>query len=220
MDGPELRLYGADYSCYTRVARLVLIEAGLAYAYETVDIFAEPGGPAWYRQIHPFGKIPALRHGEITLIETSAITRYLAYLAPDAGLVPGCPDRRARMDEAIALLDAYAYRALVWDLYVEIVAKPERGAATDPDRVADGLARAAPCLDRLAARLDGSDWLVGGDRPTLADLHAYPMLAYARLAPPARALVERHAGLVAWMQRLETRPSIRETRYPKERGAA
>lgn len=216
MDTP-LRLYGADYSCYTRIARLALAEAGLAPAVETVDIFAEPGGPAWYRAIHPFGRIPALVHGDLALIETSAITRYVASLAPEAGLVPAEGGRRARMDELIAVLDAYGYRALVWDLYVEVVAKPERGGTTDPERVADGLARAAPCLARLAWRL-GDGPCLAGETPSLADLHAYPMLAYARFAPPARDLIAAHPALEAWMDRMEGRASVQATRYPRETG--
>jgi len=36
-------LYGAAYSAYTRIARLVLAEKGVAYRLEEVDVFA-PGG--------------------------------------------------------------------------------------------------------------------------------------------------------------------------------
>ena len=54
-------LYGADYSVYVRIARLALLEKGVAHELVPVDIFAADGVPSWYLGLHPFGRIPALR---------------------------------------------------------------------------------------------------------------------------------------------------------------
>ena len=74
-DMPEPVLYGADYSVYTRIARLALAEKGVGYRFEPVDIFAPGGPPAAYRARHPFARIPAFAHGEVALYEAAAITR-------------------------------------------------------------------------------------------------------------------------------------------------
>ena len=51
----EVRLYGAEYSVYTRIARLVLEECGVSYSLLEVDIFgAEDELPADYLRRHPF----------------------------------------------------------------------------------------------------------------------------------------------------------------------
>ena len=63
MQSPKPILYGADYSCYVRIARLALIEKGVDHELVPVDIFAKGGPPEWYREIHPFGRIPACEHG-------------------------------------------------------------------------------------------------------------------------------------------------------------
>ena len=51
----EVRLYGAEYSVYTRIARLVLEECSVSYSLLEVDIFgAEDELPADYLRRHPF----------------------------------------------------------------------------------------------------------------------------------------------------------------------
>lgn len=41
-------LYGADYSVYVRIARMVLAEKGVDHELVPVDVFAAEGVPAWY----------------------------------------------------------------------------------------------------------------------------------------------------------------------------
>ena len=51
----EVRLYGAQYSVYPRIARLVLEECGVPYSLVEVDIFGAEGElPADYLRRHPF----------------------------------------------------------------------------------------------------------------------------------------------------------------------
>jgi glutathione S-transferase len=70
-------VYGADYSVYVRIVRLVLEEKGIDYELVPVDIFAADGIPAWYFEHHPFGRIPAFEHDGFRLHETGAIARYV-----------------------------------------------------------------------------------------------------------------------------------------------
>src|SRR6185436_170699 len=71
------RLFGADYSVYVRIVQLTLAAKGVHYDLVPVDIFSADGVPAWYREHHPFGRIPAFEHDGFRLFEATAITRYI-----------------------------------------------------------------------------------------------------------------------------------------------
>ena len=77
MPETEPTLFGAEYSVYTRIARLALEEKGGPYAFEPIDIFARDGPPDGYLERHPFARIPAFEHAGFQLYEAGAITRYV-----------------------------------------------------------------------------------------------------------------------------------------------
>jgi glutathione S-transferase len=210
MQSPKPILYGADYSCYVRIARLALIEKGVDHELVPVDIFAKGGSPEWYREIHPFGRIPAFEQGGFRLFETTAITRYVDEAFEGPSLQPKEPARRAVMNQIIGLLDAYAYRAMVWDIYVETVSKPKSGKEIDEARVAAAIPIAETALATLARLKSGGRFLLGDDI-SLADLHAAPIFGYFAKAPLAMPMIEKHAGLLVWWERMQARPSFGAT---------
>jgi len=217
-------LYGAAYSVYTRIARLALAEKGVAHGFEEVDIFAAAGPPAAYLRRHPFGRIPALAHAGFALYETAAICRYVDEAFAGPALQPSDPRERARMAQIIAILDAYAYRPMVWDIFVEQVRKPLQGEASDAAKIAAAVTASERCLGVLAGFLgqgflgqgvlSEAQWLAGGEALTLADLHAAPMLAYLAAAPAGAVLLRRHPAISAWLARLQGRPSMQATPSP------
>jgi len=191
------RVYGADYSVYVRIVRLTLEEKGVGYDLVPVDIFAAEGPPAWYRDMHPFGKIPAFEHGDLRLFETAAITRYVEEALPGLALQPGDARSRAVMSQIIGILDAYAYRTLVWDIYVERVSKSREGQPSDEARIAAALPAARTCLDVLTRLKSPGRWLLG-DRLSLADLHAAPMFAYFVKAKEGLEMLGEFPMLLDW----------------------
>lgn len=208
-------LFGAAYSVYVRAVRLALEEKGVDYDQEEVDIFAEGGPPAGHLARHPFGRIPAFEHDGFRLYEASAIARYVDEAFPGPALQPSGPRQRARMNQAIGVLDAYAYRTLVWDIFVERVRKPARGLRPDEPLIATAVAKAETCLDALAAIMGDGPWLAGAQF-TLADTHAAPMVVYFRLAPEGRTLIDARPTLAEWWTRMKRRPSLGATRSPME----
>ncbi|MFH1794987.1 MAG: glutathione S-transferase family protein [Pseudomonadota bacterium] len=203
-------LYGAAYSAYVRIVRLALAEKQVDYDLVEVDIFAPGGPPGWYAQLHPFGKIPAFEHGALRLFETQAICRYVDEAFEGPALQPPLPADRAVMAEIVGMLDAYAYRTLVWDIYVERVSKPRDGRTPDEERIALALPRARHILDVLGALKRPGSWLLG-DRLTLADLHAAPMLAYFVQSPEGAAMLTDTPSLSTWYGVLSARTSFRGT---------
>jgi len=206
-----IELFGADYSVYVRSARLALEEKGLAYKLVPIDIFDPDGPPAAYRELHPFGKIPALRHGETVLYETQAILRYVDDAFDGPPLQPPDPFNRARMTQILAILDNYAYRTLVWDIYVERVVKTRDGAPADEVKIASAMGLARTIVSALEELCTPGPFLLG-DQLTLADCHAAPMVSLFDQAEEGALLLKSAPELAAWLDRFQKRPSFETTR--------
>jgi glutathione S-transferase len=205
-------LYGAAYSVYTRIARLALLEKGVVFHFEAVDIFAD-GVADLHRRRHPFARIPTFEHDGFALYETAAICRYVDEGFAGPALQPATAHARARVAQLVGLLDSYGYRAMVWDVFVERVRRPLRGETTDETKIAAGLATAQTCLAAVAGLMGASPYLAG-DSLSLADLHAAPMIAYFRAAPEGAAALARHPSLSAWWESMRVRASLLATPSP------
>lgn len=207
-----IELIGLEISVYTRIARLALEEKRIDYELTEVDIFADDGPPASYLEHHPFGTIPCLRHDEFYLYETGAITRYAdeAFIGP--ALQPKNAMERARMHQIISVLDAYAYRPMVWDVYVQRIVVPEGGGQSDEGTISAGLSLSGIVLRQLDDWCGDHDFLVSNSI-TLADLHAFPMLLYFSQTDEGDNLLLTLPRLRDWLERMNVRPSVRATPF-------
>lgn len=212
-------LYGLPRSVYTRIVRLTLEEKAVSYQLEEVDIFGPGGVPAAHTQRHPFGRIPVLTHEGLSIYETAAICRYVDEAFPGPSLQPPTPPERARMAQVIGLLDSYAYRPMVWGVFVQRVRIPLTGGSTDESLVAKSLKESRLALEALSALVGDSPFLAGAAL-SLADLHAYPILRYLSLAPEGEAAIGEHRALASWLARLGTRASAQRTATQYEQRAS
>lgn len=203
-------LFGLPRSVYTRIARLALEEKRVSYRFEEIEIFGPEGVPASHFERHPFGRIPVLSHGDFSLYETAAICRYVDEAFAGPILQPPTAVDRARMAQIIGLLDSYAYRPMVWGVFVQRVRLPLSGGTTDEALVATSLKQARHALQALASIVGRSSCLAGADL-SLADLHAYPMLRYFELAPEGAAAIAEHRSLADWLTRMKVRESVLRT---------
>lgn len=90
-----LYITNKTYSSWSMRSWLALTAAGIAFEEKLVP-FDLPGGNAQIKAISPSGRVPVLRHGEVTVWESLAIIDYAAELHPEAGLWPSGPAARAR----------------------------------------------------------------------------------------------------------------------------
>ncbi|CDX39515.1 Glutathione S-transferase III [Mesorhizobium sp. ORS 3359] len=199
-------LYGADYSVYVRIARMTLEEKGVDYELVPLDIFAAEGIPDWYLEYHPFGRIPAFEHDGFRLYETSAIARYIDEAFAGPALQPADARGRARISQIAGVLDAYGYRAMVWDVAVERLEK----APADETLIAGGLSQAEAVLKVLTSLKAKGPWLLG-EQLTLADLHAAPIIAYFLKVEEGRDLLARFVEIRDWFARVADRASFVRT---------
>jgi glutathione S-transferase len=204
-----LVLHGYRYSVYLRIVRLVLAEKGIPYDRVEVNPFA-PDLPPDYLRLHPFGRVPALVHDGFALYETSAITRYIDRAFPGPSLQPADPRLAARMDQIIAVVDAYGYWPLVRQVFSHRVFRPATGQPADESEVAKGLAASAKVLRALEDLAAPADF-VTGEQVSLADFHLGAMFAYFTAAPEGAVLLADYPRLAGWWQRFQRRPSVAAT---------
>jgi len=102
-------LLGDARSNYTRTARMALAEKAVACtmhncAPHTTEIEA----------VHPFGLVPGLRDGDITLWETAAIVQYLdECFDTGVSLRPASISGRARCTQWISAVNSQLYDTMV-----------------------------------------------------------------------------------------------------------
>ncbi|KPD19641.1 glutathione S-transferase [Burkholderia sp. ST111] len=206
-----VKLYGAAWSVYVRIARLALEEKQVNYGLVEVDVFAKTGVPQEHLKRHPFGRIPAFEHGDFNLYETGAIVRYIDDAFPGCKLQPTDLKARAKVNQIVGILDAYAYQTLVWDIYVDRVVAARDGRLANEQKIAAALPRAIVCLSELNRLMDDQGFLIGGS-VTLADLYAAPIFACFMQTPEAASQMEGCEKLIDWWQRFASRDSMSRTR--------
>lgn len=150
------------------------------------------------------------QHSSITVYETNAIVRYIDDAFPGCKLQPTDPKARAKVNQIVGILDAYAYQTLVWDIYVERVVAARDGRLANEQKVAAALPRATVCLSELNRLMDDQGFLIGGS-VTFADLYAAPIFACFMQAPEAASLMEGCEKLIYWWQRFAIRDSMFRT---------
>jgi glutathione S-transferase len=203
-------LYGYRYSVYLRIARMVLTEKGVTYRQVEVNPFAADM-PKEYLDLHPFGRVPALVHGDFALHETEAITRYVdeAFCGPALQSIE--PRQRARMAQIISIIDSYGYVPMVRQVFSQRIFGPCLGRATDEAQLRAGIENSLRVLSALEsiAALDGP--IAGGAVWSLADFHLAPMMAYFTAAPEGEEAIARHPKMSAWWDVMRQRGSLGET---------
>ena len=205
----RITVFGASYSVYVRIVRLVLEEIGIPYDLVEIDIFAKESVPADYAERHPFRRIPAFEHDGFRLFETDAIVGYVVEQFGGGGLLPADVKQRARMRQIMRIMDNYGASQLVWGIYVEEMERDRLGRLG-----AEELERAKTCLTVLSDLAD--DTYMVGMRLSLADLWTLPMLSYLDLSPAGHTLLQGAPKLSAWLQRMRLRPAALATRFPDE----
>lgn len=185
----DITLYGFAPSTYVRTARWICEEKGIGYRLAPLE-FHQPSHYA----LHPFGRMPVLRHGNITLFETLAIGVYLDEAFRGASLTPTDVAGRARMFQWISSSVDYLYADLVRGLI-------EAGDA-DASETIERARRDMAIVDRA---LNGQPFLAGKNL-SLADLFLAPMLDYVLAHPQGAGLLDGHKKLSAWRDALWSRP--------------
>ncbi len=204
----QVEIIGVPQSTYVRVVRMVCEEKGIDYSLTAVPPHSPP-----VNAIHPFGKLPAMRHGGVELCESKAIATYLDRMFEGPRLIPDDPVVAATVEQWVSLVNTVIDRTMVRTyLFGYFFPSTPDG---QPDRAA--IDAAVPDLQRQMAILDravaGTGHLAG-DRFTLADINLMPILFYVRQCPEGREALASNPHLAAFFDRHAERPSFKSTMPP------
>jgi len=202
-------LYGPAFSTYVRSARIALAEKGVEYTLKEFNWLTD-GWPEGYERRHPFRKVPAFEHDGFALYEAPAILRYVDEAFEGPALQPREAMWRARMTQAISIVDSYTYGPIIGTIVIQRVIVPMQGG--NPDEAA--IAAAVPAARTAIAVFDGflseTPWLAGQEF-TLADAHLAPVIDYFRQVPEGESVLAEHAHLTRWWERASVRGSVEST---------
>jgi glutathione S-transferase len=205
-------VHGVPGSPFMRSVLVALEEKHAPYHVEAL----QPGtlrSPE-YRRLHPFGRVPAIRHGDFHLYETQAILRYVDATFAGRALQPSDPHAIGRMNQVIGINDWYLFPLVARVIVFERIVGPALfGKTPDEAAIAAALPDAQLCLGELD-RLLGDQKHLAGDELSLADVLLAPQVYYLAATPEGASILAGTA-LSAWLGRVGGRPSMQATLPPE-----
>jgi glutathione S-transferase len=204
----KVEITGFPQSTYVRVARMVCEEKGIDYELKP----APPHSPE-VSAIHPFGKIPVMRHDGFELCESKAIATYLDLTFPGPRVIPTEPRAAALTEQWVSLVNSVMDGTMIRQyLFAYIFPKTANGSPDRAliDKVMPAIQEQLGVLDHAVAK---TGYLVG-DAVTVADLNLMPILYYIQRFPEGAAAVSGLPHLAAYYRRLAARPSFERTIPP------
>ena len=209
----EFVVYSIPGSPFGRAVFAALEEKGASYRLSPVA----PGTfrlPAHLVR-HPFGRVPAMEHGDYCLYETQAILRYIDRVLPQPPLTPADAKAAGRMDQLMNVNDWYLFQGVGAVIGFQRVVGPRlMGLTPDEEAIAAAMPKAHAVFDELARQLGERPFFVG-DALSLADLLLAPQLDFFRETPEWEPLTVPHANLRAWLARMNVRPSMLATTWER-----
>jgi len=208
-------LYGSSLSPFVRKVLAFAAEKGIELQLEATGPF---NPSAEFLEASPFRKMPALRDGNYTLADSSAIIHYLEAKYPERPLIPADPEPRGKTIWYDEFGDTIVCACGAKIFFNKIVAPRFLGRPGDDAAAASAESNELPpILDYLEKNVPGEGGYLVGDELTLADIAVASPFANFR---HTRTHVdpERYPRTVAYVERILARPSLstwieRETQF-------
>jgi glutathione S-transferase len=200
-------LYGSSLSPYVRKVLACAGEKGIELELQPTG--AAPGQPsAEFLEASPFRKMPALRDGDYTLADSSAIVHYLEAVHPDPALIPADPKLRGKTIWYEEFADTILFSCGAKIFFNLVVAPKFLGRPGDEEAARQAeLNDLPPVLDYLEKVVPSGDGYLVGNSLTLADIAVASPFANFRHTN-TRTDPERYPRTVAYVDRILARPSI------------
>jgi glutathione S-transferase len=202
-------VYGFPRSTYVSIVRLVLTHKDVPYTFHDLETVM---GKAEHLALHPFNRVPILRHGDFTIYETSAIVSYIDEAFGGPRLTPNDVKTRGRMNQWISAVNSYYYPYIIYHVTHERLVFPELGIASDEKVVAHALPKVEVALGVLERELShGQDYVLGSEL-TLADFFIQPSTFAFSLTEEGRRLYPQFRAFCLWRERMEDLPTTKKLR--------
>ena len=189
-----IRLHGLRLSGHSHRVSLFLGLLQLPHQHIEVDLLGGAHKRPDFLAMNPFGQVPVLQDGDLTLPDSNAILVYLAKRYGDAHWLPDDPVGAARVQR-----------------WLSVAAGPlAAGPAMARIHVVFGKHRPDPALversHALLAVMEGAladTPFLAGAGPTLADIACY---SYTAHAPEGGVSLSDYPQVRAWLARIEALP--------------
>jgi len=162
------------------VVHVALLELGVPYTLQRLDLSAGAQRDEAYRKLNPMGVVPTLVIDGRPYFESAALLLMLAERHPEAGLAPapGTPEHLAFYQWVVNLSNTLASVFRFW-FY-----PPDLGLTETPSEIRAALrARIEAVWDRLEAHVAANGPFLLGDRLTLADFYLTMLMRWSRNMP-------------------------------------
>ncbi|MBB5404938.1 glutathione S-transferase [Paraburkholderia youngii] len=189
-----IKLYTTRLSGHGHRVKLFLSLLDLPFEVVELDMKAGENRKPEYLALNPFGQVPTIQDGELTLFDSNAILVYLAKRYGDASWLPDDPLGAAAVQRWLSLAAGQiAYGPCAARLVTVF------GAPLDHERAKQ---IAVKLFDVIDAELAGKPF-VAGAHVTIADIAAHTYIAHA---PEGGVSLQPYPNIRAWLSRVEALP--------------
>ncbi|CAN6340621.1 unnamed protein product [Urochloa humidicola] len=205
-EAAAVKVYGWAISPFVSRALLCLEEAGVGYELVPMSRDAGDNRRPDYLARNPFGQVPVLEDGDITLFESRAIGRHILRKYKPELLGEGSLERSAMVDLWMEV-EAHQLHPVMAAIAKECFG-PFLGRARNQTVIDENVEKLRKVLEVYEARLGKCRYLAG-DSVSFADLSHFTLMHYF-MATEYAALVAVHPHVKAWWEELAARPAARK----------
>lgn len=200
-----ISLYGSGPSRWVR-PYWTLQELDIPFEAKLISIRKGEHRSPEFLTVNPFGKLPALVDGDLTLVESAAICTYLADKHPERGLIPVAGTRERALHDQWVSFGITELEQPLWRIARNTFVYPEA------ERQPSDVARAKADFHVTASTFEPmlGEYVVG-DHFTVADIVVTYSLRWASMVG---LLGDQHPGLQRYMERQVARPAFPSSLYP------
>ncbi|KAF2314978.1 hypothetical protein GH714_037408 [Hevea brasiliensis] len=193
-------------STSTSLVIICLHEKEVDFELVPVDLFAGEQKQPHFLAKNPFGQVPVLEDGDLTLFESRAISAYIAEKFKETGydLLRHQNLQEAALVKVWMEVESQQFHPAIAPIVYQFYVVPLKGVSPDQAIIDDNLEKLGKVLDIYEARLSSTKYLAG-DFYSLADLHHLPYTCYLMKTTAASVINER-PHVKAWWEDISSRP--------------
>nr|AHA46522.1 phi class glutathione S-transferase [Larix kaempferi] len=202
-----IKLHGHYFSTATTVVLCCLNEKQVDYELVVIDLLTGAQKQPQYLALNPFGVVPTIQDGDLTLYESRAILRYLArkFKGQGTDLLGSTLSEQAVVDQWCEV-EGHSFNTPASVTVYQLLIVPMIGGSTDQAAVEMNVEKLKKVLDIYEERLSKNKYLAG-DFFSLADLQHLPRTHYLVNLCGKGDLISSRKHVKAWWDDISSRPA-------------
>ena len=191
-----IKLHRSAISGHSHRVELFMSLLGVPFELVNVDLMSGAHKKPDFLAMNPFGQVPVIEDGDVTLADSNAILVYLArrYAQDTERWLPSDPLAAARVQRWLSVAAGPLAFGPSAARVIQLFKSP-----ANPD---EAIARAHALFKVMEQQLASSAFLTG-DTATLADIANY---SYTARAPEGNVSLDAYPNVRAWLARIEALP--------------